>query len=691
MSIKFKFLISFLSISLLTLIFSFLASNYIQLKSNKIFQQVAGKSLPGSVALARMSTEFYRIEFLLDIYQDNPSEKIRINIEKALAALAEHQTTQALFNQDINTLHSITGIVERYNRLVAEYLLAFEKSDNELLLKELENKLQNSVEEFTFVVTPHIDSNIKKSYLEAASLQEVYKNSNFILWGFSLGIIFILILISIYFSRLITKPIDVFIKLIDQYGQGKNISFDTLGKLPKEIQDLKNVLESAIKKRFEAEQLLSHQANHDALTGLPNRYLSVDRLNQLILEAKRNHHLVAVMFIDLDDFKKFNDTLGHGIGDTLLRSIADQLKQCVRAEDTIGRLGGDEFIGIFGNLNSVIDAHPLAENIKSQFNKPFDVEGRDFNLSASIGISFYPDDGDDSSELLKKADTAMYHSKVSGKNIYTFHSEEMYKTVKRRLEIEENLVLALERNEFQVVFQPKYKTNPIEIVGFEALLRWNNPELGQVAPDEFIPVAEHSGLIISIGKCIVRQAIDFITQINRTFGKNYSIAVNLSPAQFRESNLVNYIEEQLDYFKFDANLFEVEITENLLLQENELIFRTLEQLNDNNIKIAMDDFGTGYSSLNYLRRFPFDEIKIDRNFIQDVETSKSDKELVIATILMAHALELKVIAEGVETEGQLQFLIDHECDVVQGYYLSRPLSFDDLLDYLKATLPTDQD
>ncbi len=686
MSIKLKFLISFLFISLVTLIFSILVTNYIQVNSNKTFKRVAEKSLPGSVALARMSTEFYRIEFLLDIYENDPSEKVRINIEKALAALAEYQATHILYHQDLNRHDSISNITENYNRLVAEYLLALKKNNNEAHINSLKNQLQNMVEEFTFVVTPHIDKDIKQSYKEVSLLQDVYKSSNNMLWAFSIGITFLLVFISFYFSNLVTKPLDVFIKLIEKYGNGNEVNFETTKKLPKEIQNLKNVLESSISKRIEAEELLSHQANHDALTGLPNRYLSVDRLNQLILEANRYNHLVAVMFIDLDDFKKFNDTLGHDVGDKILKCIGKQLKSKVRAEDTIGRLGGDEFIGVFGNLDSVIDAQPLAETIISQFHKPFDIDGKDFNLSASIGISFYPDDGESSSELLKKADTAMYHSKVSGKNIYSFHSEEMYKTVKRRLEIEENLVLALEKNELEVVFQPKYKADPIEIVGFEALARWNNSDLGKISPEEFIPIAEQTGLIIEIGKCIIKQSLNFITQINKTFNSKFSLAVNLSPAQFRENNLLEFIEEQLNNYQFEANCFEVEITESLLLQENDLIIRTLEQLNSKDIRIAMDDFGTGYSSLNYLRRFPFDVIKIDKNFVQDLETSKSDQELVIATILMAHALDLKVIAEGVETEAQLKFLTENGCDVIQGYYYSPPLSYNNLLDYLKDNI-----
>jgi diguanylate cyclase (GGDEF)-like protein len=449
--------------------------------------------LPGSIALARMSTEFYRIKFLLDILENNPSEKVRVDIERAIAALAEYQSTHILFHQDLNKHNSISLLVENYNRLVTEYLLATQKNNDKSQVKELEVQLQNMVEEFTFVVTPHIDKDIKESYQEVSLLKNVYRSSNNILWSFSIVITFILIVISLYFSNLVTKPLDSFIKLIEQYGNGKEVNFESTSNYPKEIQNLKNVLENSIKKRIDAEELLSHQANHDALTGLPNRYLSVDRLNQLILEAKRYNHLVAVMFIDLDDFKKFNDSLGHDVGDKILRCIAKQLKSSVRAEDTIGRLGGDEFIGVFGSLNSIVDAQPLAETIISLFQKPFDIDGKDFNLSGSIGISFYPDDGNDSSELLKKADTAMYHSKVSGKNIYSFHSEEMYKAVKRRLEVEENLVLALEKNEFEVFLQPKYKTSPIEICGFEALVRWNNSNLGKVSPEEFIPVAEQTG------------------------------------------------------------------------------------------------------------------------------------------------------------------------------------------------------
>jgi diguanylate cyclase (GGDEF)-like protein len=504
------------------------------------------------------------------------------------------------------------------------------------------------------------------------------------LWAYSIAIVVVLVLISLYLSKLVTRPLSQFVHLIERYGQGENVNFDATGNLPKEIRELKNVLQLSIEKREEAEAQLSHQANHDALTDLPNRYLSVDRLNQLIREARRNRSVVAVMFIDLDDFKKFNDSLGHGIGDKILASIADRLRTSVREEDTIGRLGGDEFIGVFGNLNSIIDAQPLAETITSAFQHPFDVDGRQLRLSASIGIAFYPDDGDNSGEILKKADTAMYHSKVSGKNIYTFHSENMYKAVKRRLELEENLLFALENNEFEVVFQPKYASSPIQLEGFEALLRWNSSQLGTVSPEEFIPVAEQSGAIIEIGKCVIKESLDFIKQVNRMFGETYSVAVNLSPAQFREDTLIDQIKTLLHQYDLPAELLEVEITENLLLQENEAIFNTLEKLGAMAVKIAMDDFGKGYSSLNYLRRFHFDVIKIDKDFVRGMATSKSDQELVTATILMAHALDLKVVAEGVETKEQLEFLVDHQCDALQGYYLSKPMARTALAEQLKS-------
>ena len=673
MSIKYKLLFSLLFISITTLSLSIIVSNYIQTSSNKFFHEVAEKSLPGSIALARMSTEFYRIEFLLDIYENNDSAKVRNEIEIALAALGEYYTTHLLYHQDIDENNPISIIVENYTQLVTQYLLASNNKVERNQLNKLERQLQDMVEEFTYEFTPHIDRDIQNSYRESMSMQSVYKSINIIMWSYSVVVIVLIILMSFYFSNLISKPLHNFTRLIEKYGQGKPVVFEKDDKLPKEINELQNFLKFAIEQRNKAERKLSHQANYDALTDLPNRYLSEDRLNHLINEARRNKRIVAVMFIDLDDFKKFNDSLGHGFGDKFLKSIAKELKTNIRAEDTIGRLGGDEFIGIFGNLKSIVDAQPIAEAILSKFQQPFGVDDGFYSISTSIGISFYPNDGENTSELLKKADTAMYHSKISGKNIYTFHSEEMYSALKRRLELENNLVHALDNNELEIFFQPKYSTNPLQIEGFEALLRWHNAHLGHVSPDEFIPIAEQSGLITAIGKFVLKTALAFITQINKKFSKNYSIAVNLSPAQFRDTEFVNYIKQQLDTFNFCAELFEIEITENLLLQDNKTTFQMLEDINNLNIKIAMDDFGTGYSSLNYLRRFPFDVIKIDRSFVQDLENSKSDQELVSATILMAHALELKVVAEGVETEKQLEFLLNHQCDVIQGYYFSKPL------------------
>lgn len=433
----------------------------------------------------------------------------------------------------------------------------------------------------------------------------------------------------------------------------------------------------------EQEQRILYQAHYDSLTDLPNRFLSLDRLSQLIKEAERNDHKVAVIFLDLDDFKKVNDTIGHDAGDNLLMQAAQRLKEAVREGDTIGRLGGDEFIMLLGGLDDVKDAQPAAENLLDKFRNPFKLDGRELILGASIGISIYPDDGSTTIELLRCADTAMYCSKGQGRNTYNYFTQSMNKDVSRRLMLEEKLYGALERGEFSLRYQPIIDIKERMVVGCEALLVWNNPEIGNISPVEFIPITEQSGLIVSIGKYVLTESLRMTAYWQQTCMPEFMISVNFSPRQFSDPSLVEDVRMILQSSGVITGSLYLEITEGVLLSGISNNDATLNAFSEMGIKIAMDDFGTGYSSLNYLRRYPFDSLKIDREFVSDMTYDMGDRELVNAAIVMAHSLGLKVVAEGVETEQQLADLKELGCDYAQGYLLGKPMSVDKLTDLLK--------
>ena len=439
-----------------------------------------------------------------------------------------------------------------------------------------------------------------------------------------------------------------------------------------------------ITERKKSEQLVFHQAHFDSLTNLPNRFLSLDRLTQLIQEAERNKKKVAILFFDLDDFKKVNDTLGHAFGDKVLIEAARRLSKSVRSGDTVGRLGGDEFIVLLSGLNSASEAAHIAEYVLDQFRDIIRIGNKELMLTGSLGISIYPDNGDNVTELLRNADSAMYHSKDLGRNTYSYFNDEMNHDVSRRLAIEEQLHGALNRNELEVVYQPKINLSNLEITGVEALLRWNNPVLGRVSPDEFIPIAEHIGIIVELGKFVLNEAMSATHQWHMKYGPSLHVAVNISPRQFRDTELVPFISEAMNKYDIKGDYLEIEITEGIFMTGYQHVDESVDKLNALGVHISMDDFGSGYSSLNYLRRYPFNVLKIDRSYITDMTNVESDRQLVIASIAMAHSLNLKVVAEGVETKEQLDQLIGMGCDFAQGRYFSMPVSRSKLEELLDA-------
>ncbi|MBS4097842.1 MAG: EAL domain-containing protein [Sulfuricella sp.] len=421
------------------------------------------------------------------------------------------------------------------------------------------------------------------------------------------------------------------------------------------------------------EEKIRHLAHHDALTGLPNRMHLQISLEQSLATARRDHAEVALMFIDLDRFKIINDTLGHNIGDGLLVEVARRLRDSVRDSDLVARLGGDEFVVALNDCDTANAAAHIAEKILANLAQPYQIEGNPLHTTPSIGISIYPHDGGDLDTLMKNADTAMYHAKAVGRNNFQFFSEGMNKSTNDRLMLENSLHQALQRDEFTVHYQPQADMRSGRLVGAEALIRWQHPERGMVSPLQFIPLAEENGMILAIGTWVLREVCRQIKAWREQGLNGLRFAVNLSPRQFRHEKLVDDILAILAEFEVPAAALELEITESSVMDNPDAAVLQLKKLNQHGLSIAIDDFGTGYSSLNYLKRFPVSKLKIDRSFVMDIPGDANDTAIAIAVIQLAKSLGLNVVAEGVETAEQQQFLEEQGCDFLQGYRYSKPL------------------
>jgi len=428
-----------------------------------------------------------------------------------------------------------------------------------------------------------------------------------------------------------------------------------------------------ISARKQAEAGLARLAQFDDLTGLPNRTLLRDRLEQAIAQGQRQDWQVGALFIDLDRFKLVNDTLGHRYGDQLLEQVGNRLRGCMRASDTVARFSGDEFVVVLPDLARAQDAAAVAEKILAALAEPFDLEGEEADIGASIGIAVWPADAQDADSLLTAADAAMYRAKAAGRAGYCFFTAEMNQRSQARRRLHRDLRRALEREEFQLVYQPKVEVSSRRICGVEALLRWAHPERGMVLPGDFIPLLEETGLIVPVGEWVVRAACDQIRTWQQAGLEPVPVAVNVSARQFQMPDLDTRVIDLIAAAGVDPRLLEIEITESHLVHDPEHASRVLERLRGAGIGIAVDDFGTGYSSLAYLTRFPVSALKVDRQFVRDAPTDASDAAIVRAVIDMAHALGFVVVAEGVETEAQARFLVQHGCELAQGYFFGRPM------------------
>jgi diguanylate cyclase (GGDEF)-like protein/PAS domain S-box-containing protein len=492
---------------------------------------------------------------------------------------------------------------------------------------------------------------------------------------------------------------DEFIALMQAYGQVQNFEAQVYRKNGDIIWISENAREvrgaegnllfyegtvEDITERKNYEQQIEYQATHDSLTGLPNRTLLVDRLQQCMSFAERYQTKVAVAFLDLDQFKIINDTLGHHVGDDLLVMMAERLQQCVRESDTVVRLGGDEFVVLITGLKRTGEVALSMNRILDAIAQPQAVRGWDYAISCSIGVSLYPDDSTDANTLLKYADTAMYKAKQAGRNNFQFYTRELNDVMMARLDLEYRLRQAIENREFQLYYQPKVAIDSGRICGAEALIRWHTADGAVIPPAQFIPVAEETGQIEEIGRWVMATACAKARELRELLGYPLPIAVNVSPRQFRLQSVADMVECELALAGTAPQCLELEITESLLMDGTEQFIDTLRTLKGLGVSLAIDDFGTGYSSLAYLKHFPIDRLKIDKAFVDDLEHDPADRAILGAIVALGQSLGVKVVAEGVETRYQRDFLSRIGCDELQGYYYSRPVTAEALTAMLVA-------
>jgi diguanylate cyclase (GGDEF)-like protein/PAS domain S-box-containing protein len=436
-------------------------------------------------------------------------------------------------------------------------------------------------------------------------------------------------------------------------------------------------------------QQITHSAEHDFLTGLPNRMLLNDRISQAIASARRHTKHVAALFLDLDGFKHINDSLGHPIGDKLLQSVANRLMASVRGADTVSRQGGDEFIVLLPDLQQPEDAAVMAGRILREVAKPHLVDPHELHVTTSIGVSVFPDDGSDAETLIKNADTAMYQAKENGRQSFQFFKPAMNARAVERQSIEESLRRALERQEFTLHYQPKIHIRTGAITGAEALIRWTHPSRGPLPPAQFIPIAEDCGLIVPIGRWVLRHAVQQAQAWVDAGLRPTTMAVNVSAMEFRDDDFLRNLFSILDEFRLAPRALELELTESVLMKRVASTAFILQSLRKSGVQVAIDDFGTGYSSLSYLRKFPIDTLKIDQSFVAQIDSGDDDAAIVTAVLGMARSLKLRVVAEGVETFEQLEFLHARLCEEAQGYYFSRPVPAEQFANLLETGISSE--
>ena len=463
-------------------------------------------------------------------------------------------------------------------------------------------------------------------------------------------------------------------KAIGTVGAGRDIT---------EIKKIQLDLQNSLKTLDTQKELLKHQAHHDFLTGLPNRILLIDRLEQSLNLAHRYKHKVAILFIDLDHFKEINDSLGHHIGDKILIEFANKIKAKIRKSDTLSRLGGDEFCIILNDINHINDVSNFIISLMEVIRGPFLIENSSLYMGMSIGVSIYPNDGDSANILLKNSDAAMYKAKNDGRNTYCFYDETMTEKAFERVFLETALRKALENDELIVYFQPQMNAEENSLVGMEVLVRWQHPTMGIIAPDKFIPLAEITGMIVELDRLVMKKAL---TQFKKWEDEGLNpgkLAMNLAMKQIEANDFIEFLQDLLKNIEFGCKNIELEVTESQIMNNPDKAIKVLREISDLGISIALDDFGTGYSSLAYLKQLPISKLKIDKSFVKDLPSDTQDVAITKTIINLCENLNLKVIAEGVETEEQKDFILKNGCKFIQGFFYSKPLSVEDMSKFLQ--------
>lgn len=627
------------------------------------------------------------------VFSNDPDEgmqtrktNIGLYIEQleSLLEQLEHQGKQnqadAIFNQNIHDLH------KWHNQwLVAYYdvLSSFQNKQWRLDLILLTNNIQpllDQIEQRISILQLELSVASSKNITMLTRLAQnisdyvIYVAITLIMLGF-LGFII--------FQRAILSPITTFAKVLKTEAINQDgIEQRTLSSSTTEFKQLSDAFNDMRMQVRSRQAHLDHMAHHDSLTHLPNRILLRDRLNQAIARSKRDQKIVGLMFLDLDRFKQINDTLGHDIGDKMLQVVAERLKQCVRATDTVARMGGDEFAIVVEGVASAEQIVGLARKILKSFVQPFIIDHHELHSSTSIGIAIGPDDDTDVDGLIKDADIAMYHAKDLGRGNYKFYSSEMALIVAEHMALESQLRNALHNGELCLHYQPIVDIKTGAIVSTEALLRWRHPDRGLLTPDHFLFIMEDTGLIRPVTQWVLNEASRQYLKHKQAGYHHIRMSVNLSGLLLKGDTILDLIINTIEHTQMDPNGLIVEITEDTLVEDLQGSDEALRTLKGMGIRVALDDFGTGQSSLNHLRLTPIDIVKIDRDFIRDIPQDQNDSDLVDAIIAMAHKLRMNVVAEGVETQQQLDFLDWHKCDCVQGYYHSRPLESDDILQFI---------
>ena len=487
-------------------------------------------------------------------------------------------------------------------------------------------------------------------------------------------------IIGALFALILSSFLGVMIYIVLYFWPLKALrfAFSQLNETNKELENEIIVKRELLEKADELTKKLHNMAMHDALTELPNRHLFMDRLEQAIKLAHREQTLLAVFFLDLDNFKGINDSLGHAIGDQVLISVARRLQSCIREVDTISRLGGDEYSLIISSLHLSQHIDEMAKKLLNELKRPMLIDGHELYVSSSIGISIYPDDGETPGTLLRNADAAMYKAKEEGRNNYRYYTEDMTKRAFERVLMESNLRRAIEHEEFILYYQPQYDARTDKLIGMEVLVRWDHPEVGLVPPSKFIPVAEETGLIVQLDRWVFKAALN---QLNIWYQLGYQpgkLSLNLAMKQLYQEDFMFFIHETLAKTGCQPQWLEFELTESQIMQKPEHAIAILQQISKLGIDIAVDDFGTGYSSLTYLKRLPVNKLKIDQSFVHDVPDDDEDVAIVQAIIALAKSMRLNVIAEGVEKKNQKAFLLEHDCNLIQGFLYGKPMQAEDI-------------